>query len=277
MPQYRLSGGDGVSLYVQETGPADGPAIVFIHGFAQSQAAWHRQFEGELARTCRVVAFDLRGHGLSDKPTHAAAYRDSRLWADDLAAVMAELKLVRPVLVGWSYGGYVICDYVRHYGTTGLSGVCFMGAATKMGTPEAATGLGTEFSSRIPDMLSTDFVTNVTTMAEFFHICTRIDPGPTELYLALGYNSLVPPTVRRALFTRKLENDDLLAALDLPCLIVHGSEDQVILPSVARHHAAIIPQARLSFYEGVGHMPCIEASERFDAELADFARQCAVK
>ncbi len=68
----------------------------------------------ELADTFRLVALDLRGHGLSDKPLDG--YADSKMWADDIHAVIRALRLDHPVLCGWSYGALVILDYIRHYG-----------------------------------------------------------------------------------------------------------------------------------------------------------------
>ena len=67
-------------------------------------------------RPCPLVAYDLRGHGMSEAPLEAEHYTDGALWADDVAAIIDQLRLDRPVLVGWSYGSFVICDYVRAHG-----------------------------------------------------------------------------------------------------------------------------------------------------------------
>jgi pimeloyl-ACP methyl ester carboxylesterase len=64
---------------------------------------------------------DLRRHGQSEKPRDG--YADSRLWADDVDAVIQALKLDRPVLCGWSYRPLVILDYVRHYGKEAVGGM----------------------------------------------------------------------------------------------------------------------------------------------------------
>ena len=77
---------------------------------------WRHQVDSALAEEFRVVALDLRGHGMSDRPLDADQYQDARLWAADIAAVIDQLNLERPTLVGWSYGGFVICDYLRAYG-----------------------------------------------------------------------------------------------------------------------------------------------------------------
>ena len=60
-----------------------------------------------------MVAVDLRGHGMSEMPLEAEQYVDGDKWADDVAAIIDQLTLDKPMVVGWSYGGFVILDYPR--------------------------------------------------------------------------------------------------------------------------------------------------------------------
>ena len=85
-----------------------------------------------------MVTYDLRGHGDSDKPLDAAFYRESSRWAQELDSVIAGAHLQRPALVGWSYGGRVICDYLLSYGDDSIAGINFVGATTK--NPPRRTG-----------------------------------------------------------------------------------------------------------------------------------------
>ena len=87
--EYSVTGGGGVALHVRECGNPDGAAIVFVHGWSQCDRCWDRQLEGQLGASFRLVAFDIRGHGMSDMPLDPAGYTDGRLWADDLAAVIS--------------------------------------------------------------------------------------------------------------------------------------------------------------------------------------------
>lgn len=111
MKTHRITGGGGVQLHVVETGNVQGRPILFLHGLSQCWLQWSGQLNSELARDHRLVALDRRGHGLSDKPRDG--YSDSKLWADDIHAVIRELNLARPVLSGWSYGPLVFLDYIR--------------------------------------------------------------------------------------------------------------------------------------------------------------------
>jgi non-heme chloroperoxidase len=121
MKTYKITGGGGIQLHVVETGNPKGNPILVIHGLSQCWLTWSRQLNSELAEDCRLVAMDMRGHGLSDKPREG--YADSALWANDVNAVIRGLGLDHPLLCGWSYGPLVILDYVRHYGEDGISGL----------------------------------------------------------------------------------------------------------------------------------------------------------
>ena len=94
---------DGTVIAYERHG--QGPAVVLIHGWLFSRAAFERQVNGELAERCRVIAYDLRGHGESGKPDNPAAYADGTLWAADLDCVLQAVGMERPVLAGWSLPG----------------------------------------------------------------------------------------------------------------------------------------------------------------------------
>ena len=104
---------DGLKISAQDWGNPKGPGIIFVHGFSQSSMSWIKQVtDPELAKEFHMVTYDLRGHGNSDKPLEPERYRNSEAWADELQEVMDATGLKRPVLVGWSYGGRIIADYL---------------------------------------------------------------------------------------------------------------------------------------------------------------------
>ena len=269
--EYSVTGGGGVDLHVRERGNPDGGAIVFVHGWSQCDRCWDRQLEGRLAASFRLVAFDNRGHGMSDRPSDPASYTDGQLWADDLAAVIDGAGLERPVVVAWSYGGFIVADYVRAYGEGALGGIVFAGSALDLKPPTFAD-LGPGLLENAQAMCLPELGANIAATRRFLRACTV---EPLDAYLwesALCWNMVVPPEIRGALIAREIDGNDVLAALSVPVLVIHGVEDSIVLPSMARHIVERCPTAVASWYEGVGHMPFIEAQERFDQELATFVR-----
>lgn len=266
----RITGGGGVGLHVEETGRADGRPLLFLHGFSQCRLAWAKQTSSALADEFRVVTFDNRGHGLSDKP--ADAYGDSRLWADDVAAVIDGLGLKDAVLVGWSYAGMIIFDYLRHYGEAKIAGVNLVAARSRIGTPAAVAETGPDYIPLRTRLFSTDVTETVAALESFIRLCTHRPLTPAEHYFFLGFNAIVPPYVRQGMMSRALDNGDLLPTLQKPFLVTHGREDAIILHSHSEYMAAALADARTSFYPQTGHNPFWEDAGRFNQELAAFAR-----
>jgi non-heme chloroperoxidase len=266
---HSVEGGGGVRLHVVEWGRGDAPPILFVHGWSQSHLCWARQVESPLAGAYRLVALDLRGHGMSEKPAAEAAYGEARLWADDIASVIEHLRLERPVLVAWSYGGYVVTDYVRAYGDEGLGAIDLVGAAVML-TP-SFDHLGPGLLANAGEMCSPDLATSSAALQRFLRACTASPLAPADWSTALCWNMVVPPEIRGALIARRIEADDVLAKLSVPVLVTHGLADEIVLPSMAEHVLGVCGTAEASWYDGVGHMPFWESAERFNAELSELA------
>src|SRR5204863_7875681 len=176
MKRHKITGGGGIQLHLVEAGNSRGRPILFIHGFSQCWLTWARQLNSDLAKDHRLVAMDMRGHGLSDKPREA--YADSRLWADDVNAAIHALNLDHPILCGWSYGPLVILDYIRHYGADAIGGINLVGAVTKLGTPQAMSVLTPEFLALVPGFFATDGDESVQARVAHTHILRGRAPSP---------------------------------------------------------------------------------------------------
>jgi non-heme chloroperoxidase len=269
-PKYKplvVRAPDGVTIAAQEWGNPAGPEILFIHGFSQASLSWQRQVESALAQEFRMVTYDLRGHGNSDKPLEPEKYKESKAWADEVQAVINVAKLKRPVLVGWSYGGRVIADYLRIRGTDNLAGLHYVDAVSKSDPSFFGDGLKVQ-----PLMLSEDLATNIAATRTFLHNCFEKQPTQEEFETMLAFNMMVPPKVRANMGGRTLNMDDTLKALKLPVLVTQGAADRLVLPAAAKHTAETIPGAKLSIHDGIGHAPFWEDTARFNAELAAFVR-----
>jgi len=269
MKNHRITGGGGVRLHVVETGHPRGRPIVFFHGVSQCWLQWTRQMDSELAGDHRLIALDMRGHGLSDKPQ--TGYDDSKLWADDVNVVLDALDVEQPLLSGWSYGPLVMLDYVRHYGEERLGGLHFVGAVTKLGSEAAMAPLTPEFLNNIPQFLSTDAEASVRGLTELLRLCFAREPSLEERYLMLGYNVSVPPYVRQGMFSRSFDNDDILPKIRKPVLISHGAADKVVKPAVVEQHKRAMPHAQVHLVANAGHAPFWDDADGFNRRLHAFA------
>jgi non-heme chloroperoxidase len=270
-----VAGAGGVPLNVVETGRPDGPAILFLHGMSASYLAWLPQLRSTLGDRYRLVAFDLRGHGGSGKPWRPEDYADSRLWADDVAAVIAAKQLHRPVVVAWSYGGHVLMSYVRHYGTGNVAGIDFTGTLAGLLTIERQPGPETdrllEGSKR---RASADLEQNIRGYREMVAGYT-VQPLPRELDEATYVSGLLHPSyVRRAQAgVLPTKNEDLVPKLDVPVLLSMGRADREWPIDRCEDLVKSLRAATLSVYENAAHYPSAEDPERFDRELDTFARR----
>ncbi len=262
---------DGTRLAVYEVGNAAGPEVLLIHGFAQSHLCFAPQLKSLLAEHCRLVAFDMRGHGESEQPTASAAYQGSRVWADDIAAVIEAKKLNRPVLVGWSMGGRVTRQYLMVHGDARLGGINFVGSQIiedpRNRGPGAPKPLaeGTPLDAEIDDAIA------------FLDGCFGRKPSEAEFRKALGYNMRVPAAIRGAILGWSTPSGPTIEALRkvrVPVLITQGRRDTLVLPAAAEAGANAIPQARISWYDDCGHSPFSEDAARFNEELLAFVRSC---
>ena len=270
---HAVRGGGGLELHVREWGRADGPPILFIHGLSQSHLCWAKQYQSTLGEEFRLVAYDLRGHGMSAAPLEPEHYTEAKLWADDVAAILQQLRLDRPVLVGWSYGGFVICDYLRVHGQDHIAAVDLVAGGVKLGEAAFGTLIGPGFLDNVPDAIAEDLPTNIRGVRGLVKGWPAKPYPPEEVETLLCSAMTVPARIRANLAAREIDGDDVLATLEVPVLVTQGRADTVVLPAMADHILATCPVAEASWYDGVGHTAFLEQPERFNRELADLTRR----
>lgn len=270
-----VEGYGGVPINVVETGNKDGLGILLIHGFGQASMAFRLQLESDLAEEFHIVAFDLRGHGLSGKPWQTELVGPSEAWAGDVAAVIAATGLENPVLVGWSYGGFVVSDYVRHFGTADIAGINMVGSLGGLvprspfpQTDDVAAIMENSRKSR--SLLFDENVDSSLNTAIGFYTPNMTDLDK-EAQFAMGV--MMPSYVRRAMAARDLDNTDIAQRVGVPVLLTRGSEDLVMPANDTEVALQTLPDAKLSFYEDTGHLPFYHRVDRFNQELAAFVRQ----
>lgn len=256
---------DHLRIQAREWGSPDGAELLFVHGFSQAGLCWQRQTQAAELAHLRMVDYDFRGHGGSDKPLDPSFYHPAQCWADELAAVIAQAELRKPVLVGWSYAGRIICDYLDVHGPDKLGGIVFVNAVTR--NEKHFYG---STNRMMRQMCATDIEENIRGTRAFLRNCFEIMPDQDAFEQLLAVNMMVPHQVRAALFGRPADYDAMLARLDLPVMVVQGDRDLVVAPAMAHHIAASIPGARLEMFENIGHAPFMEAPGAFNRALLDF-------
>ncbi len=275
MRVHTINGGANLKLHVRDFGPRDAPSILLIHGWSQHHLCWIKQFESPLAEEFRLVAMDLRGHGQSDAPSDAESYTTGRLWADDVAVVISALELTSPVLVGSSYGGFVIGDYLRSYGDGSIGGVNLVAGAIGIGPSWFGSMIGDDFVKYAPPATSDDQQVVLESLQSLLHRCVVKTLPPEDLELAMGWMMLTPAYVRGHLISRDEDFRPDYARLRKPLLLSYGAADTIVLPAMAEAIRQVCSGCQSSEYEGTGHFPFLEAPARFNQELAAFTRAAA--
>ena len=247
---------DGVTLSVTDTGDTGKPALLFVHGLTQSSFAFRAQFLSERLRArFRLVAFDLRGHGRSQgafgavaadgralpllEPEHYHLPGDragtSRLWANDIEAVIEGLGLHAPAIIGWSYGGVVACDYMATHGGLGAASKVMLIASTPGCLPPGAEGIGGDqvFMPEVPaavfrtidiDPMQQPAVAStaeavISGLTDFVALTLRdtvSDRPPAsrdDILSAMTYNLRMPPAARQAALFREIDHRPFLSGL----------------------------------------------------------------
>jgi pimeloyl-ACP methyl ester carboxylesterase len=272
MTTHHTDSSDGTAIAYVTAGDPARPAILLIHGWAQQFTCWQPLME-RLADRFHLVAMDLRGHGASAKPETPGAYTETRLWGDDVAAVIAATGLSRPTLVGWSYGSRVIAAHIATHGDAHLAGIVLAGGILAIGAAREDWMVGNASPGLDRDLYTEDLPRRLAATARFVDACTA-EPLPRQTYGGLvGANMLCPAHVRRALFGADLDLRPVYAAMTCPGLVIHGTADAVVTPQTGEAAAALMQHGRYLPYEGIGHAPFLEHPDRFAADLAQFVTE----
>lgn len=273
-----VPGAEGVPLNVVDQGALGQPVIVMVHGFGQSHTSFEAQFAApELNGHFRLVSYDLRGHGMSGKPWTREAYTTSANWAEDLSRVIDATGARKVVLLGWSYGTLVIGDYLRKYGSERLAAVVLTGAYGGFTDPPTGrapppVAVVAEMNRMRDEQMSGDPQTRVAAVRRGVLRLTGKTMPEAWLAQATSMGMLTATEARRYMFDRPIDNKDVLAKLNVPLLVVIGGRDGSTPEQQGRELAARVRGATATLYPESGHSPFAEEPERFNRELAQFAR-----
>src|SRR4051812_21438887 len=263
---------DGTQIYYKDWGT--GQPIVFSHGWPLTADAWDAQLLFLASRGYRCIAHDRRGHGRSSQPWNG---NEMDTYADDLAAVVAALDLRDAIHVGHSTGGGEVARYIGRHGTSRVAKAVLISAVPPLMLKPAANpaGLPMDAFDAIRAAVRTDRSQFFKDLSMVFYGYNRPGATPSQGVrdsfwlqgMLAGQNAAFDCI--KAFSETDFTGD--LAAFDVPTLILHGEDDQIVpIGAAARRSATLVKNAILKVYPGLSHGMCTINADRINADLLAF-------
>lgn len=268
-----VTAADGAQIFYKDWG--SGKPVVFSHGWPLNSDSWEAQMLFLASNGCRAVAHDRRGHGRSTQTWHG---NEMDTYADDLAALLDALDLREVTLVGFSTGGGEVVRYVGRYGTARVAKVALVAAVPPfmLQTPDNPGGVPIEVFDGLRAASLADRSQLYRDLADgpFFgnnRPGAAVSQGTRDAFwrqsLQAGHRNALESI---AAFSATDFRKDL-EAIDVPTLIIHGDDDQVVPIDVGgKASAARIPGATLTVYPGAPHGITDTHKEQLGADLLAF-------
>lgn len=267
----RISVGRGISVRVLEAGPPREDAVLCVHGWAGSVYTFAELLPALAAAGYRTIAFDLPGHGLSDKPVDETTYTTPVL-TDVLLGVANGMGLRRFTIVGHSMGGALGLDLATR-GERRVTALVLVNAVGIARVPIIAPArlLSPRFVNRWSPALLTRGMVKMFLRAAF-GTSGRPTPRDVEEYwaptqfdeFAWACRACVHHVSWRPTAATKLRS------LRLPVLVISGGRDRVVVNTAKR--AGLIPTARIVKVKEGGHLVLQECAPRTNDEILRFLR-----
>jgi non-heme chloroperoxidase len=265
---------DGTTIYYKDWGK--GPVVTFSHGWPLNSDSWDGQMLFLAENGFRVVAHDRRGHGRS---TQAWSGNDMNGYADDLAAVIEALDLNDITLVGHSTGGGEVARYIGRHGTKRVAAAVLIGAVPPVMLKSAANpeGLLIEVFDGLRSSLAKDRSQFYKDFALMFYGANRPGSSVSQGTLDQFWLWSMQVGLKNAYdcikaFSETNFTEDL-KKFDVPTLIMHGEDDQIVpINDSGKKSAKLIKAAKAIFYPGLPHGLTATHADRVNADLLDFLR-----
>jgi non-heme chloroperoxidase len=268
----RVTARDGTELYYKEWGT--GQPITFSHGWPLNADAWDDQMLFLASHGFRCIAHDRRGHGRSGQPWNG---NDLDAYADDLATLIETLDLRDVVLVGHSTGGGEVVRYIGRHGTGRVRKAVLVSAIPPLmlKTPANPGGLPREVFDDIRAGVAGDRAQYYRELALAFYGANRPGSQVSEGVKQAFWMWCMQVGLKAAFDCIKAFSEtDLtadLAAVDVPTLIVHGDDDQIVpIADSALLSSKLIRNAVLKVYPGAPHGLTATHKDRLNADLLAF-------
>ena len=264
---------DGTSIYYKDWG--SGQPIVFSHGWPLTADSWESQMLFLADHGYRCIAHDRRGHGRSSQPWHG---NEMDTYADDLAGLIEALDLQDAILIGFSTGGGEVSRYIGRHGTARVAKAILGSAVPPLMLKSAANpgGLPIEVFDgiRAGQIKDRSQLYQDLAAGPFFGF-NRPGATPSQGMIdsfwmqgMMGGHKGTHDCIKAFSETDFTED---LKKFDVPTLVIHGDDDQVVpIDAAGRASAALVPGAKLIVYPGAPHGITDTHKQQLNADLLAF-------
>jgi non-heme chloroperoxidase len=265
---------DGTQIFYKDWGT--GQPVVFSHGWPLNADAWDDQLNLVASNGFRAIAHDRRGHGRSGQPWNG---NDMDTYADDLYDLVRALDLRDAVHVGHSTGGGEVARYISRHGSDRVAKAVLLGAVPPLMLKTDANpgGLPIEVFDGIRAGVKADRSQFYKDLAVAFYGFNRPDATPSQGAIDAFWLWGMQVGLKGAYdcieqFSETDFTDDL-TSIDVPTLIAHGEDDQIVPIGASSHRSAeLVKDATLKVYPGAPHGLIGTFNEAFNADLLAFLR-----
>jgi non-heme chloroperoxidase len=268
---------DGTQLYFKDWGPSTGQTVVFSHGWPLDSDSWESQMLFLSSLGYRTVAHDRRGHGRSSQPWNG---NDMDTYADDLATVIETLDLKNIVLVGFSTGGGEVARYIGRHGTKRVAKAALISAVPPLMLKTAANpgGLPIEVFDglRAAQLANRSQFYKDVPSGPFFGFNrpgAKVSQGLIDSWWAQGMIGGHKNTYDSIKAFSETDFTEDLKKFDVPTLIVHGDDDQIVpIGAAGLASAKLVKNNKLIVYPGAPHGLTDTHKDKFNADLLAFIK-----
>ncbi len=265
---------DGTQIYYKDWG--SGQPIVFSHGWPLSADAWEDAMFFFASHGYRCIAADRRGHGRSSQPWTG---NDMDTYSDDLAELVNKLDVKKAVFVGHSTGGGEVVRYLGRHGTSRAAGAILVSDISPLMLKTAANPAGTpiEVFDGIRAGVAGDRPQYFADLSGPFYGANRagatVSQGLRDFFVTQGMMAGFPAAYFCVKVFSETDLNEDLKKIDVPTLIVHGSDDQIVpIAASAMLSSKIVKNNILKVYEGAPHGLPSTLKDRLNADMLAFVK-----